>query len=198
MTTTPGSVLKLLVAGGFGVGKTTLVGTVSEIEPLSTEEVMTAAGETVDHLDGIESKATTTVAMDFGRLTLTATVPLELYLFGMPGQDRFTGFWHDLAQGAAGAVVLADTRRLDASFPAVDFCEHRRLPFVVAVNEFDGAHRYHPEQVRAAMDLSPSVPVLTCDARSRTAAIHALITLFKHALDLDSVLPSGPLLLDAP
>ncbi|MBP5936750.1 ATP-binding protein [Streptomyces sp. LBUM 1476] len=187
--------LKILIAGGFGVGKTTMVGAVSDIEPLSTEEVMTAAGQATDDLDGIKSKTTTTVALDFGRLTLPGDVPLELYLFGMPGQDRFTDYWHDLAYGAAGAVVLADTRRLTVSYPAIDFFEQMRLPFVIALNEFDGAHRYHPEQVRTAMDLHPGIPVVTCDARSQAAAVGTLVTLIEHALD---AVPADSLLLDAP
>src|SRR5689334_25151711 len=143
--------IKILVAGGFGAGKTTLVGAVSEIRPLQTEESLTAAGIGTDDLTGVERKSTTTVAMDFGRITIGSEI--VLYLFGTPGQDRFWFLWDELALGALGAVVLADTRRLAACFPSVDYFERRGTPFIVAVNCFDGARRYRPEEVQVALDL---------------------------------------------
>ncbi|MFD4574992.1 ATP/GTP-binding protein [Streptomyces sp. NPDC058417] len=177
------TVLKIVIAGGFGVGKTTAVGAVSEIAPLSTEEYLTEAGTDVDSLAGIEKKQTTTVAFDFGRLSLPdAPVPLELFLFGTPGQDRFFGLWHDISRGAVGAVVLVDTRRLESSFTPVTFFEDVGLPFIVAVNHFDGAHRYHPAQVRDALGLSPSVPVISCDARDPNQVAGVLLTLVGHAM----------------
>ncbi|MFF7703130.1 GTP-binding protein [Streptomyces lydicus] len=172
--------LKILVAGGFGVGKTTLVGAVSEIKPLRTEERLTEAGRPVDDLDGVEAKTTTTVAMDFGRITLHEE--LVLYLFGTPGQDRFWFLWDELARGALGAVVLADTRRLAESFAAIDYFERRGLPFTVAVNCFDGADRYPPEAVRDALDLDPQVPVMLCDARERGSARDVLVAVVEHAM----------------
>ncbi|MEU3413239.1 ATP/GTP-binding protein [Streptomyces sp. NPDC006658] len=174
--------LKIVIAGGFGVGKTTAVGAVSEITPLRTEEYLTESSVPVDNLDGVEAKTTTTVAFDFGRLTLPDPEPMELYLFGAPGQDRFLGLWHDLARGAIGAVVLVDTRRLETSFTAVSFFEDNRVPFIVANNVFDGAPRFRAEQIRAALDLDPHVPVLTCDARNPSHVAAALITLVQHAL----------------
>ncbi|MCG7528840.1 ATP/GTP-binding protein [Streptomyces sp. OfavH-34-F] len=172
--------LKILVAGGFGVGKTTLVGAVSEIRPLRTEERLTEAGRPVDDLDGVEAKTTTTVAMDFGRITLRED--LVLYLFGTPGQDRFWFLWDELAQGALGAVVLADTRRLRDCFAAVDYFERREIPFAVAVNCFEGAERFPEATVRAALDLDPEVPVLMCDARDRSSARDVLVSVVEHAL----------------
>ncbi|MEU7184067.1 GTP-binding protein [Streptomyces celluloflavus] len=174
--------LKILVAGGFGVGKTTLVGAVSEIKPLRTEERLTEAGRPVDDLDGVTGKSTTTVAMDFGRITLSER--LTLYLFGTPGQERFWFLWDELALGALGAVVLADTRRLADSFAAIDYFERRGLPFTVAVNCFDGADRYAVETVQDALDLDPEVPVMLCDARHKDSARDVLIAVVQHAMRL--------------
>ncbi|UXY18610.1 ATP/GTP-binding protein [Streptomyces cynarae] len=171
--------LKILVAGGFGVGKTTLVGAVSEIRPLRTEEVLTEAGRPVDDTRGVEGKHTTTVAMDFGRITLRED--LVLYLFGTPGQDRFWFLWDELATGALGAVVLVDTRRLEDCFAAVDYFERRSIPFAVAVNCFDGATRHRAEDIRQALDLDDDVPVVLCDARERESVKEVLIEVVRHA-----------------
>jgi signal recognition particle receptor subunit beta len=171
---------KIVIAGGFGVGKTTMVGSVSEIPPLRTEELITEASEGVDDLSGVEKKTTTTVALDFGRITINPQ--LILYLFGTPGQNRFWFMWDELARGAIGAVVLADTRRLDSCFGAVDFFERRQLPFVVAVNCFDNAYRYGTEEVRGALDLDEQTPVLLCDARERESTKQVLVTLLQHAM----------------
>jgi|SRR5580704_3232945 signal recognition particle receptor subunit beta len=179
--------IKLLVAGGFGVGKTTFVAAVSEIEPLTTEEIITTASVGIDSLDGVERKSTTTVAFDFGRITLNPQ--LVLYLFGAPGQDRFWFMWDELSTGALGAIVLADTRRLDACFAAVDFFENRQIRFVVAVNEFDGAFRYEPEEVRAALGLPAHVPVTGCDARDPHSATAVLVTLIRHLVAISSARP---------
>jgi uncharacterized protein len=172
--------IKILLAGGFGVGKTTLVGAVSEIRPLRTEEPLTEGSKGVDSTAGVERKTTTTVAMDFGRITLRED--LVLYLFGTPGQERFWFMWDELAVGALGAVVLADTRRLADCFPAIDYFERREIPFIVALNHFDGSRRYTTEDVRVALDLDPNLPIVFCDARSRDSAKEALISLVEHVL----------------
>ncbi len=176
--------IKILIAGGFGAGKTTLVSSVSEIRPLRTEEVLSEPSLLVDTLDGVEQKTTTTVAMDFGRITVRDD--LVVYLFGTPGQHRFWFMWDELALGALGAVVMADTRRLADSFPSVDYFERRGLPFIVAVNCFDGAKRFQPEAVRTALDLSASVPVVLCDARQRSSSRDVLVTLVEYAIRLIS------------
>ncbi|MEU8801551.1 ATP/GTP-binding protein [Spirillospora sp. NPDC048819] len=177
--------LKVLVAGGFGVGKTTLVGTVSEVHPLRTEETLTDASVGVDDLGGVERKTTTTVAMDFGRLTFSGGV--RLYLFGTPGQERFWFMWDQIAYGAIGAIVLVDTRRLTTSFASIDFFEQRQIPFIVAANRFDGARPYSVEQIRDALDVDPEVPVMLCDARDRDMARGALVALVEHALQASKV-----------
>ncbi|NEW37439.1 ATP/GTP-binding protein [Nocardia cyriacigeorgica] len=173
--------VKVLIAGGFGVGKTTLVSALSEITPLRTEEMITEVSAGVDDLSGVESKTTTTVALDFGRITIDSD--LVLYLFGTPGQDRFWFLWDELARGALGAVVLADTRRLGNSFAAIDYFERRKLPFLVGVNCFDGAPRYTTDEVRDALDLDPETPVMLCDARDRVSSKNVLLSLIEHLID---------------
>ncbi|AVH94220.1 MULTISPECIES: GTP-binding protein [Streptomyces] len=173
--------LKIVVVGGFGVGKTTLVRSVSEIRPLSTEETMTQAGEEVDDLTGVGGKSATTVAFDFGRITLDARN--VLYLFGAPGQERFWFLWDRLFAGALGAVVLVDTRRIDDSWYAIDRLEHLGLPFVVACNDFGGP-RHSAAEVREALDLEPYVPLIDCDARTRESGKEVLITLVEHVRHL--------------
>ncbi|GAB3717906.1 ATP/GTP-binding protein [Nocardiopsis oceani] len=175
--------LKIVVAGGFGAGKTTLVSALSEVEALHTEEVMTSESVGVDDLEGVESKATTTVALDFGRVTLDEHT--VVYLFGTPGQRRFSFMWEELAQGALGAVVLADTRRLADSFDAIDFFESRRVPFVVAVNCFDGQRTHRAEDVRVALDVAEGVPLLLCDARERESVKEVVVELVSLVLRLE-------------
>ncbi|MGP4018650.1 GTP-binding protein [Saccharopolyspora sp. 5N708] len=169
---------KLLIVGHFAVGKTTFVGTLSEIRPLRTEETMTQASELVDDLAGVPEKKTTTVAMDFGRLTLSDR--LVLYLFGAPGQHRFTPLWRDLAQGALGALVLADTRRLEHSFPVMDLLEEVGLRYAVAINHFDDAPVFSNAELREALDLSAETPLVTCDARDQASSTRALISLVEY------------------
>jgi hypothetical protein len=177
----PLAAFKILIAGGFGVGKTTLVSAISEVRPLRTEEALTSAGARHDDLQGVEDKTTTTVAMDFGRITLGGR--RVLYLFGTPGQERFWFMWDDLSYGALGAVVLADTRRLADCFASIDYFEKRGLAFVVAINCFDGADRYDPAEVRAALDLASWIPVVLCDARQAESVKNVLITLVEYVLD---------------
>ncbi|MET9777563.1 ATP/GTP-binding protein [Streptomyces sp. NPDC006367] len=183
--------LKIVVVGGFGVGKTTLVRSVSEIRPLNTEEVMTQAGVGVDDTGAVTAKTTTTVAFDFGRITLNDR--MVLYLFGAPGQERFWFLWDRLFSGTLGAVVLVDTRRMDDSWYAIDRLEHHRTPFVVAVNRFDGDTGAHSlDEIRQALALSDRVPLVDCDARVRTSGKHVLVTLVDHLYQLALAQESAP------
>ena len=171
---------KIIIAGGFGVGKTTMVGSVSEIEPLTTEAVMTSAGHGIDDASKVPGKETTTVAMDFGRITMAED--LILYLFGTPGQTRFWFMWDELIRGAVGAAVLVDTRRISDAFAPLDYFENRHLPYLVALNCFDGAARYEPDEVREALAISPHVPLIMCDARHRDSVKSVLVGVVEHAM----------------
>ncbi|MEW2081241.1 ATP/GTP-binding protein [Streptomyces sp. NPDC005283] len=179
---TAAAAVKVVIVGGFGVGKTTLVGSVSEIRPLTTEETMTQAGVGVDDVQGVERKTSTTVAMDFGRISINEE--LVLYLFGTPGQERFWFLWRGLFEGALGAVVLVDTRRLEVSFDVIGRLEERGVPFVVAVNSFPDAPDYSLEEVRGALDLPAEVPVVSCDARGRASSRDVLLTLMRYLQSL--------------
>jgi signal recognition particle receptor subunit beta len=173
--------VKIVVGGGFGAGKTTFVGSVSEIMPLTTEAVMTEASVGVDNLDAVPRKQTTTVAMDFGRVSLDKD--LVLYLFGTPGQERFWFMWDDLVRGAIGAVVLTDTRRLADSFSPIDFFEDRRLPYIIALNSFDGKQTHGVDEVRDALAIADKVPIVRCDARDRDSVKNTLITMVEYAME---------------
>ncbi|MEV5825790.1 ATP/GTP-binding protein [Spirillospora sp. NPDC052242] len=182
--------VKIVIAGGFGVGKTTMVGTVSETRPLRTEEILTDESVGVDDVSGVERKQTTTVAMDFGRITMRDEY--VLYLFGTPGQQRFWFMWDEVTLGALGAVVLADTRRLSDCFPSVDYFERRNTPFIVAVNCFEGAQQYDLEEIQMALNLGPKVPVMLCDARKLDSCKEVLIDLVLHAMKARGITEEQP------
>ncbi|MFE1289655.1 ATP/GTP-binding protein [Streptomyces sp. NPDC058751] len=180
-------IVKVVVAGGFGVGKTTAIGAISDIAPLRTEEVLTQQSAATDSLHGVEYKTTTTVAFDFGRVGWDVPDPIELYLFGTPGQPRFWDFWRDLAEGAFGAVVLADTRRIDSSFHAADFFEQLGMPFIIAINRFPGTAPRTLAEIREAFDVDEHVPLMFCDARNAESVASVLLALVQHAVQTRSM-----------
>jgi signal recognition particle receptor subunit beta len=177
--------VKIIVSGPFGVGKTTIIRTLSEIPPLRTEEIMTATGAVVDHLDGVRDKTTTTVGIDYGRVSLGDD--LALCLFGTPGQRRFHALWEDLTYGALGALILADTRRIEASYEVMGLIEEQGIAYAVALNDFPDAPGYPEEELRGALDLAPDTPLITCDARDRGTSLKALLALAEHLLDLPAL-----------